>query len=341
MKDYHQELIATANAMVAKGKGILAADESDPTIKKRFDSIDVPSTEDNRRAYRQMLFETEGVEAFISGVILFDETLRQTADHGQRLADILAGKGIIPGIKVDKGLSTIPGTRDEKVTKGLDGLEERCEEYRSLGARFSKWRAVIRINDHQPSSLCVDLNAFTLARYAAISQQAGLVPIVEPEILINGSHDIETSQRVTEWTLASVFSQLVKQRVLIEGMILKPSMVTSGDTCSTQADVETVAKATIKAFKRSVPAALPGIVFLSGGQTSIQATEHLNAMNVIGGFPWELSFSFGRALQEDPLKSWSGKSENTQAAQKMLHHRAKCNGAARFGKYTKEMESQI
>lgn len=335
------QLRTTADAMVAKGKGILAADESDPTIKKRFDSINIESTEENRRAYRELLFTTRGIENYISGVILFDETLRQTTSDGTRFADLLRSKGILPGIKVDKGLAVIPGTREEKVTQGLDGLASRLDEYRELGAKFTKWRAVIKIGDHQPTQLCLDINAHTLARFAALSQHAGLVPIVEPEILINGSHSIDKCEMVTEWTMSKVFSQLNHQRVFLEGMVLKPSMVTSGDECPDQAEIEKVAAATIKAFKRTIPAAMPGIVFLSGGQTSEQATAHLNAMNAIGEHPWELSFSFGRALQEKTLNAWKGKEENFELAQKLLYHRAKCNGAARYGNYSSEMEKDI
>lgn len=336
-----KELTETASAMVAKGKGILAADESDPTIKKRFDSIGVDSTPDNRRDYRELLFTTPDLEKYISGVILFDETLRQSGKNKVPLAEVLSQKGIIPGIKVDKGLTNIPGTREEKATQGLDNLGERLEEYKSLGARFAKWRAVIKIGNHQPSRLCLDINAHALARYAAVCQQAGLVPIVEPEILINGPHNIATSRTITEWTLSKVFSELSRHRVLIEGMILKPSMVTSGDEHSDQADIATVAETTVKAFKRTVPAALPGIAFLSGGQSSELATQHLNAMNKIDGLPWELSFSFGRALQEKALQAWKGKTENAKDAQDVLFHRAQCNGAARFGEYTRQMENQL
>ncbi|MBI9088229.1 MAG: fructose-bisphosphate aldolase class I [Desulfobacterium sp.] len=333
-----QTLELTAAAMVAKGKGVLAADESSPTIKKRFDTIKVESTEENRRLYRELLFTAPEIENHISGVILFDETLRQSAGDGTPFSKLLSDRGIIPGIKVDKGIIQIPETLNEKVTQGLDGLADRLDEYRQLGARFAKWRAVLSIGYHQPSNLCIALNAHALARYAALSQRAGLVPIVEPEILINGNHDIETCERVTQRTMGFVFNELSLQRVRLEGMILKPSMVTSGDACPEQADVETVARKTIKIFKRSVPSAVPGIAFLSGGQTSQQATAHLNAMNQIGSTPWELSFSYGRALQEQPLGVWKGKPENKAAAQAMLLSRAKCNGEARFGAYTPDME---
>ncbi len=333
-----QALESTATAMVAKGKGILAADESSPTIKKRFDTIKVESTEENRRFYRELLFTAPEIENHISGVILFEETLRQSAGDGTPFPKLLSDRGIIPGIKVDKGLALIPETRNEKITQGLDGLAARLDEYRELGARFAKWRAVLSIGDHQPSKLCIALNAHALARYSALSQRAGLVPIVEPEILINGTHDIEACERVTQRTMALLFNELLLQRVVLEGMILKPSMVTPGDACPDRADVETVARKTIKIFKRSVPAAVPGIAFLSGGQTSQQATANLNAMNQIGPAPWELSFSYGRALQEQPLGVWEGKPENRATAQAMLLTRAKCNGAARFGSYTPDME---
>lgn len=334
-----KKLETTANAMVARGKGILAADESGPTIKKRFDTIGVESTRETRRFYRDLLFTTSGIEEFISGVILFDETIRQSASDGTPFPKLLNDKGIIPGIKVDKGLTIIPGTDDEKATQGLDGLAERLGEYRELGAGFAKWRAVIEIGNHKPSSLCVDINVHALARYAAISQQAGIVPIVEPEILINGTHDIQTSERITEFTLGRLFSELIRQRVFLEGMILKPSMVTAGDKSPEQADLETVAKSTIKFFKRSVPAAVPGIVFLSGGQSPELATQHLDAMNKLGNFPWEMSFSYGRALQEKTLNAWEGLDENKKKAQDILFHRAKCNGAARYGRYTRDMET--
>lgn len=335
-----KELEVTAKAMVASGKGILAADESSPTIKKRFDTINVESTEENRRFYREMLFTTNGLEDHISGVILFDETLRQSAENGTPFSQLLSDKDIIPGIKVDKGLTTIPNSKGEKVTQGLDGLSERLEEYRELGARFAKWRAVIQIGNHQPSQLSLALNAHALARYAAISQSKGLVPIVEPEILINGDHTIGTCERVAQWVLDKVFEELVLQRVILEGMILKPSMVTPGDMCPEQVDPAMVAQSTIKIFKRSVPAAVPGIAFLSGGQSSELATTHLNAMNKNKHLPWELSFSYGRALQEDCLATWKGEKANKDLAQKVLFHRAKCNGAARFGNYSSEMENQ-
>lgn len=331
-------LTQTAGRMVAKGKGILAADESEPTIKKRFDTIGAASTEENRRFYRELLLTADGIEEFISGVILFDETLRQSTAEGIPFSKVLSERGILPGIKVDKGLTPIPGTDGERVTQGLDGLAERLDEYILLGAKFAKWRAVIEIGHHKPSIRSIDLNAHALARYAAICQNKGLVPIVEPEILMNGSHDLETCEKVARTTLDKVFAQLVRQGVLLEGMILKPSMVTSGDTCPEQADIEDVAEATLKIFRQSVPAAVPGIAFLSGGQSSELATAHLNAMNKRTDAPWELSFSYGRALQEKALAAWNGKAANKKTAQKALLHRAMCNGAARFGRYSPDME---
>lgn len=336
-----QHLELTAKEMVAKGKGILAADESSPTIKKRFTSINLESTEETRKEYRDLLFTAPGVEDYISGVILFDETLRQKGLSGKPFPTILSDRGIIPGIKVDMGLTTIPGTKEEKATKGLDGLAERLLEYRQLGARFAKWRSVISIATHQPTPLCLNINAHSLARYAAICQEQGLVPIVEPEVLINGSHDLAHCERVMERTLHALFTELEHHGVLLEGMILKPSMVTSGIDNPNQADIDTVAEATIRCFKRTVPAAVPGIAFLSGGQSSELATAHLNAMNKIGGFPWELSFSYGRALQEKTLMTWQGKASNKELAQRTLLHRAKCNGAARTGTYSENMEKEL
>jgi len=338
------QLETTAQALVPVGRGILAADESFPTIQKRFDRINVTSTEANRRAYRELLFTTPGLEAFISGVILFDETLRQSGQDGTPLPTVLAQKGIIPGIKVDKGAKTMAGFSGEKVTEGLDGLRERLAEYRDLGARFAKWRAVITIGEGIPSRACIDANAHALARYAALSQEAGLVPIVEPEVLMDGDHDLERCETVTVATLKRVFAELYEYRVLLEGMLLKPNMVVSGKTCPQQASVIEVAEATVRALRRTVPAAMPGIVFLSGGQSPIEATEHLNAMNAMGDHgvrnPWELSFSYGRALQEPALLAWKGEASNVQMAQNALYQRAKCNGAARYGKYKPEMERE-
>src|SRR4051794_4516327 len=334
------ELNDIARALVAPGKGILAADESDSTIKKRFDSIGVESTEDNRRAYRDLLFTTPGAEDYISGVILFDETIRQTGLHGTPFPKLLQSKGIIPGIKVDKGAQPLAHARDETVTEGLDGLRERLQEYHGLGARFAKWRAVISIGDHIPSEYAIWTNAHALARYAALSQEAGLVPIVEPEVLMDGGHTIERSYEVTSRTLHAVFTELRDQRVNPEEILLKPNMVLSGYGCPEQASHDEVAEHTLKCFRRHVPAAVPGIVFLSGGQTDEDATANLNAMNRRGPHPWELSFSYGRALQAPALKAWGGKPENVEAAQRAYYHRAKLNGAARTGMYAPEMERE-
>jgi fructose-bisphosphate aldolase class I len=334
------DLHETASAIVAEGKGILAADESDGTIKKRFDSIGVESTEENRRAYRDLLFTTEGVEEYISGVILFDETIRQSAADGAPFPKLLESKGVIPGIKVDKGAKPLALAQDETVTEGLDGLRARLEEYRELGARFTKWRAVITIGKSIPSEYCIWTNAHALARYAALSQEAGLVPIVEPEVLMDGGHTIERSFEVTSRTLHAVFTELRDQRVHPEEMLLKPNMVLSGYDCPQQASHEEVAAETIRCFKRHVPAAVPGIVFLSGGQSDEDATANLNAMNAMGEHPWQLSFSYGRALQAPALKAWGGKPENVEAAQRAYYHRAKMNSAARTGVYAPEMEKE-
>jgi fructose-bisphosphate aldolase, class I len=334
-----QQLEATARALVADGKGILAADESSGTIKKRLDSIDVESTEENRRAYRDLLFTTEGVEEFISGVILFDETIRQSAADGTPFPELLAGRGVIPGIKVDNGAKPLAGAPDETITEGLDGLRERLEEYRELGARFTKWRAVITIGDDIPSQYSLWTNAHALARYAALSQEAGLVPIVEPEVLMDGSHSLERSYSVTSRTLNAVFTELHDQRVELEGMLLKPNMVLSGYDSPDQASTEEVAQQTLRCLRHNVPAAVPGIVFLSGGQTDEDATAHLNAMNALGPHPWELSFSYGRALQAPALRAWRGQAESVEDAQKAFYRRAKFNGAARSGSYAPEMEA--
>jgi fructose-bisphosphate aldolase class I len=332
------DLESVARAIVAPGKGILAADESSPTIKKRFDSINAESTEENRRSYRQLLFTTQGAEEFVSGVILFDETIRQSSDDGTPFPKLLAEKGILPGIKVDKGAKALAGAENEKVTEGLDGLRDRVSEYVGLGAKFAKWRAVITIGDGIPSDYCIDTNAHALARYAALCIEGGLVPIVEPEVLMDGVHTIERCYEVTERTLRRVFAALYEQRVPLEQIILKPNMVLSGKDCPKRASVREVAEATLHCFRRSVPAALPGIVFLSGGQSDVEATAHLNEMNKLGGGPWELSFSYGRALQAAPLKAWAGKAENTAAAQQAYYHRAMCNGKARSGSWTEQME---
>lgn len=328
-----------ACALVAPGKGILAADESSPTIEKRFKSIGVASTEDNRRDYREMLFRTEGAEEFISGVILFDETLRQNGADGTPLARVLQKRGIIPGIKVDMGAKQLAGSPTEKVTEGLDGLRERLGEYRGLGAQFAKWRAVITIGEGIPSDYCLDTNAHALARYAALCVEAGIVPIVEPEVLIDGPHNLERCDDVTDRTLHRVFAALHDQRVPLEQILLKPNMVLSGSECPTQAGIREVAEATLRCFRNNVPAAVPGIVFLSGGQADELATAHLNEMNALGGSPWELSFSYGRALQAPALKAWGGKPNQRDAGQRAYYKRAKCNGAARYGKYSAAMES--
>ncbi len=334
-----ENLESTARKLVSPGKGILAADESSGTIEKRLKSISVPSTEENRRAYREILFTTAGAGEFISGVILFDETIRQKARDGRTFVEALEEQGSIPGIKVDKGAKEMANFPGEKVTEGLDGLRERLAEYRQLGARFAKWRAVISISDKIPTYRCIATNAELLARYAALCQEADLVPIVEPEVLMDGAHTIDRHFEVTQQTLESVFYALSEHRVVLEGMLLKPNMVLSGKDCPQQASVQEVADATVRCMKRVVPAAVPGLVFLSGGQTDLQATEHLNAMNRLSGLPWQLSFSFGRALQTPVLKAWKGDSANVAEAQQAFHHRAWCNSKARFGKYTEDMET--
>jgi fructose-bisphosphate aldolase, class I len=332
-------LAKIAQTIVQPGKGILAADESGPTIKKRFTGIGVESTEENRRAYRNLLFTTEGVESFISGVILFDETLRQSTQDGTPFARLLSEKGIAPGIKVDKGAKALAGFAGEKITEGLDGLRERLQEYRELGAQFAKWRAVITIGDGIPTRFCLDANAHALARYAALCQEAGLVPIVEPEVLMDGDHDISRCRDVTAEALTRLYAALFDHCVYLEGTLLKPNMVISGKGAARQADPQEVARATVDCFRQVVPAAVPGIVFLSGGQSPTEATENLNAMNALGEHPWELSFSYGRALQEDALKAWQGQGANIAAAQRAFYHRAKCNSAARKGAYNQEMEA--
>ena len=336
-----QNLEEIARALVAPGKGILAADESDGTIKKRFDSIGVESTEDNRRAYRHLLFTTEGAADHISGVILYDETLRQSSLDGTPFPKLLEQQGIIPGIKVDKGAQDLANAPGEKITEGLDGLRDRLNEYRELGAKFAKWRAVITIGQGIPSEYCIWTNAHALARYGALSQEAGLVPIIEPEVLMDGGHSIERAFDVTSRTLHAVFTELRDQKVWFEQMLLKPNMVLSGYEASGRAGIQEVAEQTVKCFKRHVPAAVPGIVFLSGGQTDEDATAHLNAMNAMGPHPWELSFSYGRALQAPALKAWRGAAENVASAQAAYLHRAKMNGLARSGSYSPDMEQKV
>jgi fructose-bisphosphate aldolase, class I len=333
-----RELEATARELVAEGKGILAADESTGTIKKRFDSISLESTEDNRRAYRQMLFTAEGAEDHISGVILFDETIRQSAADGTPFPALLASNGIVPGIKVDQGAKPLALAEGETITEGLDGLRERLAEYLELGARFAKWRATYSIGDGRPSEYCVWTNAHALARYAALCQEAGLVPIVEPEVLQDGTHSLDESKTATGRVLQAVFTELHDQRVDLRGILLKPNMVLSGYEANDRAGVEEVAEATLECFYRHVPAAVPGIVFLSGGQTDEDATAHLNEMNRLAPHPWELSFSYGRALQAPALKAWGGSPDNLEAGQQAYLHRARLNGAARSGNYSPEME---
>src|SRR5512132_1821628 len=333
------ELETTAHALVAEGQGILAADESDGTIKKRFDSIGVESTEDTRRAYRELLFATDGIEEFISGVILFDETIRQSSSDGTPFPKLLESKGIIPGIKVDMGAKPLALAPDETITEGLDGLRDRLNEYRELGARFAKWRATYSIAADKPSEYCVWTNAHALARYAALCQEAGLVPIVEPEVLQDGTHTLEQSKKATGRVLQAVYTELHDQRVDYRGTLLKPNMVLSGYDATDRAGAEEGAEATLECFNKHVPAAVPGIVFLSGGQSDEDATAHLNAMNAMGPHPWELSFSYGRALQAPALQAWGGKEENVQAGQRAYYHRAKMNGAARTGTYAPEMET--
>jgi fructose-bisphosphate aldolase class I len=335
------ELHETAKALVAEGKGILAADESTSTIKKRFESIDLESTEDNRRAYRELLFTTPGVEEYISGVILYDETIRQSASDGTPFPKLLADHGIIPGIKVVLGAKPLALAEGETITEGLDGLRERFAEYFELGARFSKWRATYSIDAERPSEYCVWTNAHALARYATLSQEAGIVPIVEPEVLMDGDHSIEQAAKATGRAQQALFTELHDQRVDLYGTLLKPNMVLSGYEASDRAGIDEVAEATLDVLTRHVPAAVPGIVFLSGGQTDEDATAHLNAMNAMGPHPWELSFSYGRALQAPTLKAWAGDPANVASAQAAYLHRARMNGLARSGSYSPDMETKV
>src|SRR5512139_1524124 len=332
-------LKSVAAAIVAPQKGVLAADESSPTIKKRFDSIKVESTEDNRRRYREILFTAEGIERYVGGVILFDETLRQSTRDGVPFPTLLASRGIIPGIKVDQGAKALALHPGDKLTEGLDGLRERLAEYRQLGAQFAKWRAVIEIDERDlPSAFGVRANAHALARYAALCQEADLVPIVEPEVLMDGGHGIARCETVTALVLQGVFAELDAHRVQFEGMLLKPNMVIAGKKCARQAGVQEVAEATLRCLRRHVPAAVPGIVFLSGGQSAEDATDHLNAMNAMGAQPWQVSFSYGRALQAPVLAAWLGQEGNVAAAQQELLKRCHLNGLARDGKYDHAME---
>jgi fructose-bisphosphate aldolase class I len=336
--DVSGSLAATARALVPPGKGILAADESGGTIAKRFAAVGVESTEESRRAYRELLFTAPGAAEFISGVILFDETIRQRASDGTPFPELLESQGIIPGIKVDEGAKPLALAAGETVTEGLDGLRERLAEYVELGARFAKWRAVIAIGDGIPSEYAVWTNAHALARYAALAQEAGLVPIVEPEVLMEGGHTIERAYAVTSRAQHAVFTELRDQRVSLEGILLKPNMVLAGYDCPEQASVAEVAAATVECLRHNVPAAVPGIVFLSGGQSDEAATAHLDAVNRLGVQPWELSFSFGRALQEPAQRAWAGLASNVPLAQAAFLKRARLNGAARSGSYTPELE---
>jgi len=336
----HSELESIARAMVAKGKGILAADESSGTIKKRFDTIQLDSTEEARRTYRELLFTAPNVADHISGVILYDETIRQKTKDGTPFPQHLSKLGIVPGIKVDMGAKPLAGFPGETITEGLDGLRERMAEYHKLGARFAKWRAVIDIGKHIPTQFAIDANAHALARYAALCQEANIVPIVEPEVLMDGDHSIERCEEVTSATLASVFAQLHSHRIHLEGMILKPNMVISGKKNSSRAGRQQVAEATVRTLKRHVPSAVPGIAFLSGGQSAAEATEHLSLMNKFGSLPWELTFSYGRALQDEAMKAWGGKPETFAAGQKAFARRARLNGLARSGSYTAQSEQE-
>ncbi|HLL29231.1 MAG TPA: class I fructose-bisphosphate aldolase [Xanthobacteraceae bacterium] len=331
----------TAEAMVTPGKGILAADESTSTIKKRFDAIGIDSTADSRRDYRELLFRSlEAMKNHISGVILYDETIRQNAKDGTPLVKLIERAGSIPGIKVDKGTKALPFSPGEVITEGLDGLRERLVEYRGLGAKFAKWRAVIDIGDGIPSYNCIMTNAHALARYAALCQEEDIVPIVEPEVLMDGAHDADRCYVVTEWMLKTVYEQLYYQKVALEGTILKPNMVVAGKKSPKRASVDEVAEKTVRLLKACVPPAVPGIAFLSGGQSDEEATAHLDAMNRIGGLPWKLTFSYGRALQAAPQKAWSGKAENVAAAQRAFTHRARMNGLATEGRWSADQEKK-
>jgi fructose-bisphosphate aldolase class I len=334
------ELYENAQAIVADHKGILAADESSGTIKKRFDSIGVESTEESRRFYRQLLFTAPGMEESIGGVILYDETIRQATDDGTPFAELLASKGVVPGIKVDTGAHDLAGFPGEKVTEGLDGLRGRLEEYRELGARFAKWRAVITIGDGIPTGACIHANAHALARYARLCQEAGIVPIVEPEVLMDADNMIEGCYDVTARTLHAMFGELARQKVDLHGTLLKPNMVISGKGCPEQAPAKRIAELTVRCFLNHVPASIPGIVFLSGGQSEVEATENLNSINRVGG-PWPLSFSYGRALQASALKAWAGEAGNAEAAQAAYLHRARMNSLAVSGEWSAELEQPV
>jgi len=332
-------LESTVTALLAPGKGILAADESLPTIGKRFAALDIPSNEQNRWAYRELLFTSPGLADSISGVILFDETIRQRTASGASVPKILARNGMISGIKVDAGTMALPGFPGEKITQGLDGLRERLVAYRELGARFTKWRAVIAIGERLPTAGAIEANAHALALFASLSQEAGLVPIVEPEVLMDGSHSLARCEEVMSITLKTVFATLIEQRVSLETMLLKTGMVLAGQDCPQQAGLDEIAEATLRCLRRTVPAAVPGIVFLSGGQKDVAATERLNAICRVGNAPWRLSFSYGRALQDAALKTWQGSTTHVAQAQAALRHRAQCNGQAVLGKYSADEEN--
>jgi fructose-bisphosphate aldolase, class I len=335
------ELNKVAEAMVTPGKGILAADESSGTIKKRFDAIGVESTESSRRDYRELMFRSrEAMSKYISGVILYDETIRQKAADGTPLVELIEQTGTLPGIKVDKGTKPLPFCPGEVVTEGLDGLPERLAEYRGLGAKFAKWRAVIDIGEGIPSYACISSNAHALARYAALCQEEGIVPIVEPEVLMDGGHDIDRCYLVTEWVLKTVYEQLYYQKVQLEGTVLKPNMVVPGKKSPQRASVEEVAEKTVRVLKACVPSAVAGIAFLSGGQSDEEATAHLDAINRVGGLPWKVTFSYGRALQAPVQKTWAGKSENVAAAQRAFAHRARMNGLAALGEWKADLEKK-
>lgn len=333
------DLAAVAQAMVAPGRGVLAADESNATITKRFGALDIESTEENRRSYRNTLLSTPGIEEYISGVILYDETIRQSSDDGTPFPAMLAAKGVLPGIKVDTGSKPLANKPDEQVTEGLDGLRERIAEYVDLGAKFAKWRAVIIIGDGLPSDYAIRCNAHALARYAALCQEGGLVPIVEPEVMMDSDNDIDLCYEATLRTQLRVFTELAAQKVDLRGMVLKPNMVISGKKCATQASPQEVADRTLDLLYRTVPAAVPGIAFLSGGQSAAVATEHLDLMNKQGPHPWQLTFSYGRALQDDALRTWKGAAGNVAEAQKAASHRAKLTSAASTGSYSRDMET--
>ncbi|MDQ2760512.1 MAG: fructose-bisphosphate aldolase class I [Actinomycetota bacterium] len=341
MTEHKQALESTAREMVAQGSGILAADESNGTMTKRLEAVGVESSKEARRRFRELLFTASGAQEHISGVILYDETIRQAGADGTPFPALLAEHAMIPGIKVDTGAKPLAGAQGETVTEGLDGLRERLAEYRELGARFAKWRGVINIGEGKPSHYAIAVNAHALARYGALCQEAGIVPIIEPEVLMDGDHTVERSEEVTGETLRAVFEELADQRVLLEGMVLKPNMVMSGYECSQQAGVQEVAKRTLALLARVVPAAVPGIAFLSGGQSDELASAHLNAMNALGGVPWALSFSYGRALQAAPLKVWKGQESNAGAVQSAFAHRARCNGEATLGRYSEESERAL